>query len=145
MPARCKLCLSPKLPILGDGPIPCAVMAIGEGPGKREDQKRNWKTGEGTPFIGDSGMELNNLYLLLCGLTRSQVYVTNCVKCPSPGYRNPSPELADCCSGYWLPDEIRRVQPKVIMTLGAVPLHTLFPGVDLELHHGIPLRAEYAF
>ena len=39
--------------------------------------------------------------------------------------------------------ELRTVQPQVIITLGAVALHTLFPGHSMDLEHGIPFEGSW--
>lgn len=140
---RCRLCPSRRLPILGEGPQPARVMFIGEAPGKEENNRRD-REGHGHPFIGDSGKELRHHYLKLAGLKDSQVYITNLVKCiPDEAGGNPNPQLAACCSDEFLAREIRYTQPEVIVTLGAVACHTLFPGLDLERNHGLPVQASY--
>lgn len=120
-------------------------MFIGEAPGRTEDQKRD-ADGRGTPFHGDSGQEFNEVYLPLAGLRRSQVYVTNTVQCiPAESGGNPNASLAECCSRHHLPGEMAMVQPDIIVTLGAVALHTLFPAAPgLDKCHGIPFEAGYA-
>lgn len=133
------MCPSPKLPIGGDGPQPCNVLFIGEGPGKQEDRRRD-ERGEGRPFVGDSGAELDGLYLPLAGLRREHVRVTNIVRCiPDPLGGNPSPLLAKCCMGEWMLGELNQTQPQVIVTLGAIAYHTMFPDApSLEHQHGRP-------
>ena len=142
---RCRLCPSRKLPIEGHGPVPCSIMFIGEAPGKTEDRTRD-VDGRGMPFHGDAGRELNEVYLPLAGLRRDQVYVTNTVQCiPDVAGGNPTPVLASCCASHHLPGEIATVEPDIIVTLGAVALHTLFPGQSgLDTCHGIPFEAHYS-
>lgn len=139
--SRCRMCPSRKLPIEGAGPIPCSVMFIAESPGRAEDRMRD-SEGRGKPMQGDSGNELDQVYLPLAGLRRTEVYITNTVQCDSGG--TPSPSLAECCSRYHLPGEIAMVRPDIIVTLGATALHTLFPGAPgLDTQHGIPFEASY--
>lgn len=142
---RCALCPSQKLPIDGEGPIPCRIAIFGEAPGRTEDRVRD-ENGRGRPFHGDAGQDLNRLYLRLAGLKRDEVYVSNCVKC-LPGDDEvipPNPRLASCCSSQWVGYELRRVQPEILVTLGAVAYRTLFPGYpSLDIQHGIPIRAAY--
>ncbi len=96
----------------GDGPEDADILFVGEGPGATED-----KTGE--PFVGRSGSVLDE-GLEAVGLERSQIRITNCVRCRPPENRDPSTaELANC-KGY-LETEIDRVDPDVIVTLGKVP------------------------
>lgn len=143
--SRCRLCPSRKLPIEGHGPVPCRIMFIGEAPGKTEDRTRDMD-GKGMPFHGDAGRELNDVYLPLAKLRRSEVYVTNTVQCiPDEAGATPTPALANCCASHHLPGEIAAVEPDIIVTLGATALHTLFPGHGgLDTHHGIPFEARYS-
>jgi DNA polymerase len=84
-------------------------MFVGEGPGETED-----KTGR--PFVGRAG-ELLDKQIAAMGMTRSQVYIANIVKCRPPGNRAPSPDEAGACFSY-LDRQIEVVRPRVIVTLG---------------------------
>lgn len=73
---RCNLCglhKSRTLAVPGEGPVDAKVMIIGEGPGEEEDK-------QGRPFVGRAGRFLNNM-LEEAGLRRSEVFITNVVKC----------------------------------------------------------------
>ena len=139
----CSACPKFHPPIPGDGPVPCSIMVIGEGPARREleGQKRD-PHGLGRPLVGDSGQEYNQ-YLQLAGLERESVYTTNISKCTDKALSNPSMEQAETCAEFHLHSELRAVQPSVIITLGAIALHTLFPGHELEMEHGLPFRGEW--
>ena len=100
------------------------VFLLGEAPGGQEDQK-------GIPFCGQAGGILND-FLSLAQLERAEVYISNVVKCrpvkPSTrgkygNYANRKPKKAeqDACRP-WLEEEIRFVQPKLLVPLGNVPL-----------------------
>jgi uracil-DNA glycosylase len=138
---RCSICpcvkgrnpILPSIPL--DLPTPCPVLFIGEAGAKTEDL-------EGTPFCGATGTELNLQYLPIAGLTRLQVPVCNAVYCSQPTYRNPKPEEAAICSGRHLMPLLERLEPQVIVTMGAVAA-SLFPGINLNLHHGIPQKGRY--
>lgn len=84
------------------------IMIIGEAPGETEDQV-------GMPFMGLSGKVLDT-YLDLHDLTHLS-YVTNIVKCRPEKNRIPTAEEIRNCAPY-LKDQIRTLQPKVIVTLG---------------------------
>jgi DNA polymerase len=84
-------------------------MFVGEGPGRNEDL-------QGLPFVGAAGQLLNRL-LSEIGLERSDAYIANVVKCRPPGNRDPRPDEIAACKGY-LADQIRLVDPMVVMTLG---------------------------
>ena len=129
---RCKSCTCKHLPVPGYGPTPCRIMSIGERPGANEDR-------EGVPFIGKSGMELNETYLRLAGLQRPDIRVTNSVKCFAAGNRKPSEkEILDCASVH-IPDEVDQCQPEIILLLGSTACQ-LIPGIKLDLDHGFPQR-----
>jgi uracil-DNA glycosylase family 4 len=120
-------------------------MAIGEAPARREveNQARELRSSRGTafgrPLVGDSGREYDELYLPLAGLTRSTVYTTNVVKCANPDYSNPADSQARACAQYHLNEELRLVQPRLIVCLGAIAAHVFIPDLDMELSHGIPI------
>ena len=71
------------------------------------------------------------------GLSRSQVYITNMVKCRPPGNRDPFPGEIEACSKY-IDEQIRLVQPKVIVTLGRHSLGKFLPGETIGKVHGKP-------
>lgn len=84
-------------------------MFVGEAPGKNEDL-------QGEPFVGAAGKLLDTL-LNEIGLTRSEVYIANVLKCRPPGNRDPKTEEIEACKGY-LREQIRLIAPEVVMTLG---------------------------
>src|SRR5574337_506651 len=131
---RCPICPCKFQPVLGSGPQPCRVMAIGERPGRSENRY-------GRPFIGDAGMELDETYLPIAGLDRDGLYLSNCVKCWEVNNRTPLPKDVAGCAGFFLPAEIRESDPEVILLLGGTACG-LVPGIRLEMHHGVPRRAE---
>lgn len=118
-------------PVPPDGPTPCPIMFIGEGPAKDEVRFR-------TPFKGRAGREFNDLYLPLAGLSRPEVYVTNASKCAMPKWNNPTKEHAQTCADYHLHYELRQVNPLVIVPMGAVACSLFHGQLDLESQHGIP-------
>ena len=95
--------------VFGEGTVDADVMFVGEGPGRNEDL-------QGVPFVGAAGQLLNRL-LTEVGLERSNAYIANVVKCRPPGNRDPRPDEITACKGY-LADQIRLVDPAVVMTLG---------------------------
>jgi uracil-DNA glycosylase family 4 len=131
LPPQCRLCPHHSRPILGDGPEPCRILLLGEGPAFHEVRK-------GYPFCGKSGQELDHQYLPMAGLCRPDVRVSNVMKCALPGFRNPEVDEAIACAAHWIPDELKRCQPGILVTVGAVATHALFPDCDLNLEHGTP-------
>jgi DNA polymerase len=84
-------------------------MFVGEAPGFHEDK-------QGVPFVGQAGKLLDKL-LAGIGLTRSDVFVANVIKCRPPGNRDPLPDEIQACEGHmW--KQIELIQPKVVATLG---------------------------
>ena len=105
----CRLCESRTQAVFADGSAGADIMFIGEGPGYYEDR-------EGLPFVGKAGMLLNRL-LGQVGLRRRDVYIANVVKCRPPGNRDPRPDEIEACK-HFLVDQIRLVDPVVVMTMG---------------------------
>lgn len=97
--------------LLGDGPVPCQGMIIGEAPGHHEDQN-------GIPFCGDSGIFLRKM-LKEVGLDPRQLYITNTVACRPPGNRTPKRSEAKTCSQLYLTKQVDLVKPRAILLLGA--------------------------
>ena len=118
----------------GTGPADADVVFVGEGPGEQEDQ-------QGEPFVGRSGSILDEK-LRNRGLSRSDVRITNCVRCRPPENRDPTGEELDNCRDY-LETEIELVDPEIIITLGKVPSqHLLGRDVAVTKEAGQVERAE---
>ncbi len=111
----------------GEGNEHPDIMFVGEGPGFREDQ-------QGRPFVGPAGAFLQQLIESI-GLQRSDVYITNIVKCRPPNNRDPLPAEIMACTGY-LDQQIRLLQPKMIVTLGRYSLGHFFPNDTIGRVHG---------
>ena len=105
----CKLCEQRTQAVFADGSHEADLMFIGEGPGQHEDE-------QGLPFVGRAGQLLNRL-LGGVGLRREDVYIANVVKCRPPGNRDPQHDEIEACK-HFLADQIRLVDPKVVMTMG---------------------------
>lgn len=133
---RCSQCPNTHRQVGPDGPDDAQIMLIGEGPGWNENKA-------GVPFVGKAGQELDQTYLKLAGLDRSEVWVTNVVQCRQE--RNgvdvkPSEGLAKCCGAHHLGAELELVKPRVVILCGATAC-SLIGSVDLELEHGFPRPA----
>ncbi|HLC06046.1 MAG TPA: uracil-DNA glycosylase [Anaerolineales bacterium] len=123
----CKLHLSRKNAVPGEGPAAAALMFIGEGPGFHENE-------QGRPFVGAAGHFLEEL-LASIGLTREQVYITNIVKCRPPGNRDPQlPEITECSK--YLERQIEAINPRVIVTLGRFSMARFIPEARISTVHG---------
>ena len=109
--------------VFGEGPRRAHFMLIGEMPGDREDRA-------GHVFVGPAGRELDAA-LERAGITRRDAYVTNVVKhfkFKERGKRRihdtPKKSEVDACMP-WLREELRLVQPQVLIFLGATAAKAL--------------------
>src|SRR5215469_15824188 len=80
---KCNLCKGRTKAVPGEGAPTAKVLFIGEGPGFHEDR-------QGRPFVGPAGQFLDEL-LASINLKRSDVFITNVVKCRPPSNRDPEP------------------------------------------------------
>src|SRR5690606_15807240 len=102
--------------LMGRGPVPCDVMIVGEAPGRREDDV-------GKPFQGKAGQLLDRL-MEEAGILRSEVYITNAVRCRPPENRTPKAREIEACS-HWMRVELEAVKPKYVLLLGATAVKAL--------------------
>ena len=89
---------------------------LGQGPGQEEDIK-------GEPFVGRSGALLDKI-LLSIGIARSQIFITNIVKCRPPNNRDPHKDEIKACDAF-LSAQIKQIAPKVILSVGRISAHSL--------------------
>lgn len=117
---RCELYRSRKNAVPGEGD-PCAkVVFVGEAPGYNEDL-------QGRPFVGAAGSLLTQL-IESVGLRRSEVFITNVVKCRPPQNRDPREEEISACFPY-LVEQLSVIKPSLLVALGrhsAKALHSYF-------------------
>ena len=112
----CELSLNCTQKVPGTGSQQADLMIIGEGPGHEEDLR-------GEPFVGRSGQLLDKM-LLGIGLSRSQVFITNIVKCRPPNNRDPHAIEVQACTSY-LRAQIKQIAPRVILAVGRISAHHL--------------------
>jgi DNA polymerase len=124
---RCELHRTRKQAVPGEGPADTEIMLIGEGPGFHENE-------QGRPFVGAAGQFLDEL-LAQAGLKRSDVWIGNVVKCRPPGNRDPLAEELSACDDY-LEQQIKAINPKIIITLGRFSMAKFMPGVKISAQHG---------
>jgi uracil-DNA glycosylase family 4 len=128
---RCVLSQSRKMGVPGDGPADADLMFIGEAPGYWENEK-------GIPFVGAAGHLLEEL-LKTIGFDRSQVFITNVLKCRPPNNRDPLPDEIAACRPF-LDQQLEIIQPKVIVTLGRHSSGRFFPPKAMRDMHGKPVQ-----
>ena len=110
--------------VYGEGPQGARVMLVGEAPGAEETRLLR-------PFVGKAGKNLDE-FLEVLSLSRNDIYITNVVKfrpfkVSEKGRlsnRPPAKEEIACMLPYLL-REIEAVAPRVVVTLGNVPLKSL--------------------
>jgi len=117
----------------GEGPANSEIMFIGEGPGFHEDR-------QGKPFVGPAGNFLDEL-LGYAGLKRSEVFITNVVKCRPPENRDPQPEELAACQRY-LDAQIAAINPRIIVTLGRFSMARFIKDGKISRIHGYPHKVE---
>lgn len=116
----------------GEGPVPARIALVGAYPGMEELRR-------GRPFAGQAGKELD-VNLERNGFNRRDMYITNLLK-TSVGDINeddldPDSSLIKLAARD-LRAELRKVQPEIVMTLGALPAKALGIVHPLETCHGI--------
>lgn len=108
---KCGLYQTRKHVVMGEGNPHAAVIFIGEGPGRDEDEL-------GRPFVGAAGQLLDKMIGCI-GFTRNDVYIANILKCRPPSNRDPEPEEAAACIGY-LRAQVAMIRPKILVCLGRI-------------------------
>ena len=106
---KCRLGYDRIHAVFGGGSRTARLMFIGEAPGAQEDQA-------GEPFIGRAGQFLTRT-LEMHGITRSEVFVSNIVKCRPPNNRDPMPDEIAACAPY-LFEQIDQIKPSMLCALG---------------------------
>lgn len=124
--------------VFGEGNPNAKLMLIGEAPGREEDE-------QGRPFIGRSGKLLTNT-LAEAGIARSEIFITNLVKCRPPNNRAPRPNESSTCQKLLLFHQISIIQPQIIATVGAYALEPFLTenqaGQKISQLHGQTFRSK---
>jgi DNA polymerase len=102
--------------VFGAGNVNAKLMFVGEAPGREEDV-------QGLPFVGKAGNLLTKMIEAI-GLSRTDVFIANVLKCRPPENRNPFPQEIINCEPYLL-KQIEIIQPHVICALGTFAAQTL--------------------
>jgi DNA polymerase len=139
---RCQLGNTRTNLVFGVGNPNARLVFVGEGPGRDEDL-------QGEPFVGEAGKLLTKIIEAM-GLTRSDVYICNVVKCRPPQNRDPLPSEIEACSSFML-RQVKAINPSAIVALGKFAAQTLL-GVKTPIsrlrgafqdYHGIPLMPTF--
>jgi len=135
---RCTLWRAATQGVPGEGASPAPLMLVGEAPGDVEDES-------GHPFAGPAGAVLDRA-LQDAGIGRDEVFVTNAVKHFKYQLRGkrrlhvkPSVGEIRACH-WWLEEELRLVDPTLIIALGATAARSLL-GRPVTVSHlrGTPM------
>lgn len=113
---RCGLSSGRTQVVFGTGHPQADIMFVGEAPGFYEDR-------QGEPFVGAAGKLLTEL-LQSIGLSRSDIFIANVIKCRPPNNRDPLPEEIETCKPFLL-QQIELIKPKLVCTLGNFATQTL--------------------
>lgn len=113
--------------VFGVGNTETKILLIGEAPGRNEDL-------QGEPFVGQAGKLLDKL-LILAGLERKKVFITNVIHHRPPENRDPIPEEIKAY-GKYLDKIIEIIKPKLIITLGRFSMAKFLPNVYISNVHG---------
>jgi DNA polymerase len=124
---ECELKKTATQGVPGAGNADADIVFIGEAPGKKEDEM-------GVPFVGAAGKFLDEM-LAEIKLKREDIYITNIVKYRPPNNRDPLPEEKSACR-EWLLDELKIIEPKLIIFLGRHAMNNFFPELQISQAHG---------
>lgn len=127
--------------VFGEGAEDARVMLVGEQPGDQEDR-------QGKPFVGPAGRLLDRA-LAEAGIEPGEAYVTNAVKHftftlrgKRRIHKQPSLREMTAC-GPWLEAELERVEPELVVTLGATAGKALLgPSFRVTRERGALLERE---
>lgn len=104
------------------------IMVVGQNPGIDEVR-------QGIPFVGISGKFFDKSVQEILGLSRSDLYISNCVRCYTPSNRKPFQDELNNCRCF-LDEEIGIIKPKVIIALGGPAFYQLTGLNGIMKHHG---------
>lgn len=127
--------------VYGEGNENASVMLVGEAPGAEETRLSR-------PFVGKAGKNLDE-FLFMLMLHRADIYITNVVKfrpykqSEKGTLSNRAPEKEELTAMLpFLMREIEAIAPRVVVTLGNVPLKAL-RGINATIGecHAVPMAA----
>jgi uracil-DNA glycosylase len=142
---RCRRCPRMQSTPVSGGAIVSDVMIIGQAPGPREPFLQR-------PFAHTAGKTLFRWFEEFCGMNeaavRSKIYFAAVCRC-FPGKnsggtdRVPAPDEIRNCSS-WLDDEIRVLQPRLIIPVGRLAIRQFITCIKLDKVIGHGFRVERA-
>lgn len=104
--------------VFASGYVKSKVFFVGEAPGGDEVKNKR-------PLVGRAGQFFDNRVLGVAGIERRNIFATNAVLCrPNEKNRTPLPAEIEICRHH-LDAQICLLEPKLLVTLGNVPLHSV--------------------
>lgn len=120
--------------VFGEGDPDAKIYFLGEAPGRFEDL-------QGRPFVGNSGKLLDKA-LESIGLKRGDVYISSVVRFRPPENRDPKSEEIAAFAPY-VDEEIKIIDPKIIVTLGRFSLQKFLPDAKISKVHGQTFKVKW--
>ena len=102
--------------LFGTGNQTASLMILGDAPNGEDEH-------QGEAFSGEAGMLLTAM-LKAMGYQRSDVYISNLVKCRTAENQDPSIEEVSACESY-LKRQVELLQPDLILALGSITAQRL--------------------
>lgn len=119
----------------GEGNPHSKIVLVGEGPGKMESNL-------GRPFVGLSGSDLNRYLLMLCGLKRDDVWITNIVRYRTDEQNSDPTEEDIKRDEPYLWEELNAIRPEIIVPVGLIATrYFLGPDANMEFVHALPHKS----
>jgi len=122
---KCGLHATRKNTVFSRGNPQAPLCIVGEAPGEEEDL-------QALPFVGRSGKLLDETIAKLGLDPQKDIYVCNIIKCRPPGNRRPEESEVNSCIDY-LDEQLKLVNPKVIVALGSTSIDSLMPANTLGI------------
>ena len=133
VPCGFEICEQATNLVPGEGSATALVVIVGEAPGANEDA-------QGRPFVGRAGALLDEL-LVVAGLAREDVFITNVVKARPPGNRDPrADEVAHHLP--FLEAQLQVIAPRLLVPLGRHALKRFAPDARIAEVHGRVLQRD---
>lgn len=134
---RCPLGKTRKKPVIGNGNQKAQILFVAEAPGEQENMT-------GTAFVGPAGVVLDE-ELSFLGLSRSDIYLTNIVKCHPENNRAPTPLEQETCLPF-LRHQFLLLHPRAMVLLGATACKRII-GQDFSIlqNHGHVIERKNVF
>lgn len=115
--------------VVCQGNLNAKIFCIAEAPGKQEVIYQRPLTPPGL-----SG-KLYEQILEYWGLTRTDVFTSNCVLCHPENNRDPNPFEIKLCSEF-LDQQVKLISPKIIITFGRFAAESFLEKVKITKDHG---------